>query len=62
MYICLCKGITRDDFSEIVARHQACPQAVKMRHEAGRVLLRSMREEIGINDSSRFGQSAERLK
>jgi bacterioferritin-associated ferredoxin len=29
MYICLCKGITMDDFSEIVARHRGFPQAVK---------------------------------
>ncbi len=29
MYICLCKGITVDEFSEIVARHRGCPQGVK---------------------------------
>ncbi len=29
MYICLCKGITVDEFSEIVARHRGCSQAVK---------------------------------
>jgi bacterioferritin-associated ferredoxin len=29
MYLCLCKGITMNDFSEIVARHQNCPQAAK---------------------------------
>ena len=29
MYICLCKGITVDEFSEIVARHRGCSLAVK---------------------------------
>ena len=29
MYICLCKGITVDEFSEIVVRHRGRPQAVK---------------------------------
>jgi bacterioferritin-associated ferredoxin len=29
MYICLCKGIGETEFCNILARHRACPQAVK---------------------------------
>lgn len=29
MYICPCKGIGKVAFCEVVARHRACPQAVK---------------------------------